>query len=359
MSSSAQHFVQFNSNFTLAVSILGAILSVLLLAAIAYLQWNPVSRPHIDRVSFRLVIYGLGANVVLGFMAFPSMKETTPGCSLLAFFGVTLSMLSASMFCCIALNLQLVLVYGVNGNMMEKYYVLGAVFLSAACATPPFAAGELGWYAMDGVCWLRDSTPAVQLHWLIGTQSVPMLLMSSIEVFSFVNILIFMIKIQHLRASTKTNNSSSSESRITTLASNRPKPPIVQYRVMIIRIALYPLLSCFLSITVCILDVYSITQRNLADADVHLRGLDVLIFCLRPLGYALLAVTDPSFIRAMRSVRQKSSAQSPAEGGSKINKACSTREDTSFQVDCEWGPSTAGEAAIQEELRSDSIAHQF
>ncbi|KAJ7857351.1 hypothetical protein B0H13DRAFT_2077494 [Mycena leptocephala] len=34
---------------------------------------------------------------------------------------------------------------------------------------------------------------------------------------------------------------------------------------MIIRIALYPLLSCFLSITVCILDVYSITQRNLTD----------------------------------------------------------------------------------------------
>ncbi|KAJ7857350.1 hypothetical protein B0H13DRAFT_2574694 [Mycena leptocephala] len=194
MSSSAQHFVQFISDFTLAVSILGVILSVLLLAAIAYLQWNPVSRPHIDRVSFRLVIYGLGANVVLGFMTFPSMKETTPGCSLLAFFGVALPMLSASMFCCIALNLQLVLVYGVNGNMMEKYYVLGAVFLSGACAIPPFAAGELGWYAMDGVCWLRDSTPAVQLHWLIGTQSVPMLLMSSLEVFSFVNILIFMIR---------------------------------------------------------------------------------------------------------------------------------------------------------------------
>ncbi|KAJ7920860.1 hypothetical protein B0H13DRAFT_2318916 [Mycena leptocephala] len=194
MSSSANHLVKFINVFTLGASIPGVILTVLLLAVIAYLQWNPVSRPHIDRVSFRLLIYGLGANIVLSSTMFLNMKETAPGCSLLAFFAVTSPLLSASMFCCIALNLQLVLVYGVNGNMMEKYYVLGAVFLSAACTIPPFAAGELGWYAMNGLCWLRDPTPAVQLHWLIGTQSVPMLLMSSVEVFSFVNILIFMVR---------------------------------------------------------------------------------------------------------------------------------------------------------------------
>ncbi|KAJ7873429.1 hypothetical protein B0H13DRAFT_2669247 [Mycena leptocephala] len=165
MSSSAQHFVQFiRWRFYSRYIDSGGNTFSSSVGRHPYLQWNPVSKPHIDRVSFRLVIYGLGANVVLGFMTFPSMKETTPGCSLLAFFGVALPMLSASMFCCIALNLQLVLVYGVNGNMMEKYYVLGAVFLSAACAIPPFAARELGWYAMDGVCWLRDSTPAVQLH---------------------------------------------------------------------------------------------------------------------------------------------------------------------------------------------------
>ncbi|KAJ7908446.1 hypothetical protein B0H13DRAFT_1878682 [Mycena leptocephala] len=302
MSSSANHLVKVVNYFTLGVSIPGVILSVLLLAVIAYLQWNPVSRPHIDRVSFRLLIYGLGANVALAFTMFPNMKETTPGCSLLAFFAVILPLLSASMFCCIALNLQLVLVYGVNGNMMEKYYVLGAVLLSAACTIPTLAAGELGWYALNGACWLRDRTPAVQLHWLIGTQSVPMLLMSSVEVFSFVNILIFM---HH------TANS---------------------YR-------------------------------------CHL-----FIFCLRPLVYALLAATDPSLIRAMRSLRRKPSAQfanpsqpsttdsyglAPMEGGSKVSKTCSTREEASFQVDCERGPSTAEEAEIQEELRSDSIAHQF
>jgi hypothetical protein len=46
---------------TLGLSIPGVALSVSLLAAIAFLQWNPVSRPYLDRVSFRLLVYALVA----------------------------------------------------------------------------------------------------------------------------------------------------------------------------------------------------------------------------------------------------------------------------------------------------------
>jgi hypothetical protein len=46
---------------TFGVSIPGVALSVLLLIAIAYLQWNTCSRPYLNRVSFRLLTYALVA----------------------------------------------------------------------------------------------------------------------------------------------------------------------------------------------------------------------------------------------------------------------------------------------------------
>ncbi|KAJ6571322.1 hypothetical protein B0H19DRAFT_1022808 [Mycena capillaripes] len=125
---------------------------------------------------------------------FLNMKETSPGCNFVAFLGVMFPLFSATIFCCIALNLQLVLVYGVNGNKMEKYYIVGAVALCGACTIPAWAAGELGWYATNGSCWLRDPTPTSQLHWLVGTQSIPMIFMSTVDVVSFVTILIFMVR---------------------------------------------------------------------------------------------------------------------------------------------------------------------
>jgi hypothetical protein len=88
---------------------------------------------------------------------------------------------------------------------------------------------------------------------MIGTQSVPMLLMSAIEAFCVVNILIFMLlqvvgvqnlhncfnwtkahlldqsRIQRLRADT-------SEPASATLASSPPQHPIVQLRTIILRI---------------------------------------------------------------------------------------------------------------------------
>jgi hypothetical protein len=43
---------------------------------------------------------------------------------------------------------RLVLVHGVNGQQMEKYYILGAVLLTLACNVPPYAAGALGFVVL-------------------------------------------------------------------------------------------------------------------------------------------------------------------------------------------------------------------
>ncbi|KAJ6539849.1 hypothetical protein DFH09DRAFT_1176128 [Mycena vulgaris] len=223
------------------------------------------------------------------------------------------------MFCCVALNLQLVLVYGVNGNKMEKYYITGSALLCAVCNVPTWIVGELGWYATNGTCWLRDPTPTIQLHWLVATQSVWMLLTSSIEVLSFFTILIFMVRHQRrilrLRADTTCQSTSDPGAGIPTLASSRPQPPIVRYRRMILRIAhqlracwqpgLYPLFSCFFSITACVLDVYSVKTVVLTDFNLNLRVLDMFVYTLRPILYALLGATDPSFLYALRALRAR------------------------------------------------------
>ncbi|KAF8173137.1 hypothetical protein K438DRAFT_1486114, partial [Mycena galopus ATCC 62051] len=100
---------------------------------------------------------------------------------------------SACMCCCIALNLPLVLAFGVNGSRMEKYYIIGSVIFCSACNITPLAYGKLGWYAETGTCWFRDPSPSRDLRWLLGTQSVWMILMSAMEVVSFLILVIFMM----------------------------------------------------------------------------------------------------------------------------------------------------------------------
>ncbi|KAJ7891062.1 hypothetical protein B0H13DRAFT_2665862 [Mycena leptocephala] len=260
---------------------------------------EPGIASYLDRVSFRLLVYALIGNVIFGSVMLPPLKGPSPSCTLVAFLYATAPMFSACLFCCMAVNLQLVLIHGVNGNKMEKYYLLAAAFLSAACNIPPLAAGVFGWYAPAAKCWLRV-TPVAQRHWMVGTQSVPMILMSAIEVFCFMNILIFTL----LRARTPTETSGSASA---TLASTLPKHPIVRFRPSIVRIALYPLLSCFLSITACILSLYiSMPGHQTASTfNTNIRILNSCVYSIRPLLYALLAATDPAFLRAIQSLRQE------------------------------------------------------
>ncbi|KAF7367967.1 hypothetical protein MSAN_00862000 [Mycena sanguinolenta] len=233
------------------------------------------------------------ANAALGSLMFIKEKREDASCVFFAFVGVAGPMFSACMFCCIALNLPLVLVFGVNGNKMEKYYIIGSVFLCLACNIPPLAFGKLGWYAVNGTLW--------------------MVLMSTAEIISFLLIVIFMMRhqarIQHLRE----DSLSLDAAACMTVESNRPAHPIVRYRPMILRIGLYPIFSCFFSLTACGFGVYNVLHvKSMTDLSFKLRILDAMITTLRPLLYALLASTDPSFLRAIRSLHSKSSSSSPS-----------------------------------------------
>ncbi|KAJ7466089.1 hypothetical protein FB451DRAFT_1561322 [Mycena latifolia] len=358
-----RRFISIIAKVIPGVTIPTLALSGLLLVAFAYLARNPASRPHLNRVSFRLLVYTIISNIVFDLALLVNnrnMMGHSAACSFVAFLTVTTSLFSASMFCCMALNLQLVLVYGVNGNKMEKYYIIGSLFICVVCSASPWIAGKLGWYASSGFCWLRDTTPGMQLRWLVPTEMVWRVLMSSIDVLSFATILIFMVRhemrIRRLRGHT---GSSFHQSGISTLASSRPLPPIVRYRRMIMRIGLFPLFSCFLSITTCILDVHTIKNPVLAGRSLKLRILDMIVHPFRPTLYALLAPTDPSFLAALRALRPTSSSgrnkkTSMAIELPSLEPDLEARND---QLNATRRPSTAEEAA--EETRLESIGHQI
>ncbi|KAJ6547725.1 hypothetical protein B0H10DRAFT_2130769 [Mycena sp. CBHHK59/15] len=217
----------------------------------------------------------------------------------MAFFGLSILMFSACMFFCTALNLQLVLVH--------HFYYIGSVAVVAILNITPYAAGQFGYY--NGTCWFSDPRPDVQFRWLLGSQSAWMLLMSTGEVVSFFVILGYMLLYRMRTARVWSDRSTSSFGAI-------PKPPIVEYRSIIIRIGLYPLLSCCLNFTGSIIDIWCPKTPS--------HRTDLCVFALRPILYTLLAASDPSFLRAIRALRNHGkSTHCTCPSSSAINYASS------------------------------------
>ncbi|KAJ7714382.1 hypothetical protein B0H16DRAFT_1772867 [Mycena metata] len=272
-------------DIALAFNTTGIVLTALLLLAVAYAAWNPVSRLHLNRVSFRLLVCALISNLIFAATSIPTFSGPSAGCSFMAFLGLGILMFSSCMFFCTALNLQLVLVYHINGNSMEKFYYIGSVAVVAILNITPYAAGQFGYYF--GTCWFNNPLPDVQFRWLVGSQSVWILLMSTGEV---------------MRNPRGMSTSSTS-------FSIPPSPAIVVYRSIILRIGLYPLLSCCLSFTGCILDIWLTKNTEPTELQFRLSFLDLCVFALRPTLYTLLAAMDPGFLRALRALRNHSKSK--------------------------------------------------
>ncbi|KAJ7771315.1 hypothetical protein DFH07DRAFT_803988 [Mycena maculata] len=275
----------------LTFGIAGVVLPASLLLAIAYAAWNPISRLHLNRVSFRLLVCSLIANLIFAATSIPTFSGPSAGCSFMAFFGLSVLMFTACMFFCTALNLQLVLVHHLNGNSMEKFYYIGSVTLVAILNITPYAAGQFGYY--NSTCWFSDPRPDVQFHWLFWSQSIWILLMSTGEVVSFFIILGYMYRMH--RRKVLSNHS--------TLSS---RPPIVMYRTTILRIGLYPLLSCCLNFSGSILDIWLTKNPVPTELEWRLSFVDLCVFGLRPILYTLLATSDPGFLCAMHALRTRS-----------------------------------------------------
>ncbi|KAJ7029236.1 hypothetical protein C8F04DRAFT_1117038 [Mycena alexandri] len=305
--------------FFITFAVSGVVFISLILGACAWAVCNLVSRPYLNRVSFRLLVYALVANLAYaGCMI--GIVEVSPGaaCSGVAFLFDVCLMFSAVMFFCVALNLQLVLVHGVNGQRMEKYYILAAVITSLASAIPPYAAGRFGYWAANETCWFNSPDPAVQLRWWMASQGFWMFLMSAGEVVTFFVIVGSVIMRHHTTSAISTGTSSSSSFVAA------PKPAIVLYRKIIIRIGLYPLVSCFLSFTAGVLDIHVILHPAPTETNWRLNVVDLLVYSLRPVVYAVLAATDPSFMRALRALLRLESGNPEVNTSASLSVAFDT-----------------------------------
>ncbi|KAJ6508134.1 hypothetical protein C8R45DRAFT_966432 [Mycena sanguinolenta] len=302
----------------LGLTISGLTLTTALLTLCGYAAWNPVSRRYLDRVSFRLLIYALVAHLVFGitFAITPFMVSPGRWCDFLTFAPDLTLMFSAGMFFCMAINLPLVLAHNINGQKMEKYYVLGTALVSLICNVVPYASGKLGWDAINGTCWYRSTNPADMMRWLIGTQTFWIMLSAVGEVVAFLTMFGYFVAYEldrrrfHPDTHFKTTNSSEVS----------PGSTILEFRNIILRVGLYPLMK----------------NPESSAFNWRLNLADLAIYAGRPLLYGLLAATDPSLIRALRALRHPED-ESETQLHGPIQSAClSTVIDMPpYEVDCD------------------------
>ncbi|KAJ7034838.1 hypothetical protein C8F04DRAFT_1100239 [Mycena alexandri] len=300
---------QTSTQICLGLLLPGAGLTVVLLALYAYAAWNPASRKHLDRVSFRLLVYALLANLTFGIAFVIATLVPFPGweCGFLMFL-VNLSLVfSAGMFLCIGINLPLVLTFNLNGQRMEKYYIMGTALISGVCNILPYASGQFGWNTAADQCWYRSTDPASRLRWFVGTQTVWLLFASFGEVVAFLITVGHLVAYKGLatdlrfRADAKLH-----ETYSTSISRNlRMRDPVV--RNIILRIGLYPFVSCLMSISTSTLDLHELIYTAPTEFNSKINLADIALFSARPLIYGLLAATDPSFLRAMRELHPGSS----------------------------------------------------
>ncbi|KAF8214233.1 hypothetical protein K438DRAFT_1956322 [Mycena galopus ATCC 62051] len=215
-------------------------------------------------------------------------------CAFITFFTDFSQMFSAGMFFCMALNLHLILVHKVNGQKMEKFYYLGTVIFAAACSVTPLAAGVYGWSSHAQTCWFNTRTEAETFRWLIGTESFWLPFMAIGEAFMFLSIIAFFISYEMATRRRRhfDSNTSNLEDRYP------PESPFVKYRYTIIRIGLYPLVSCLINFGTAILGIYQLTSP----INWRRTVVALTVYSSRPTIYSLLAFTDPSFIRAAKKI---------------------------------------------------------
>ncbi|KAF7367974.1 hypothetical protein MSAN_00862800 [Mycena sanguinolenta] len=282
---------QLYTQLVLGLIIPGVGLTTVLLTLYGYAAWKPVSKRYLDRVSFRLLTYALIAHLCFGISFTTAVLAAYPGrgCALFSFLTNLTFVFSAGMFFSMAINLPLVLAFRVNGRNMEKYYVIGVSLLALASNVASYASGNFGWDDVNETCWYSARDPAVMLRWLIGSQTFWVLLASIAEVGAFMIIVGYMVAYRLIFADIPTTYSST--------ASTRPGSTMLKFRNIILRIGLYPLVSCMVNISITVIQCYLFQNHKehveTSQPNWRLNLAILSIYAGRPLMYGLLAATDP------------------------------------------------------------------
>ncbi|KAE9405336.1 hypothetical protein BT96DRAFT_852947 [Gymnopus androsaceus JB14] len=315
-------------------SIVGAAMCFVALLAIGIVALHPVSRRHLDRVSFRILAYALGANMVFGIVNAVGGSFTGPTwrCGFTIWvLQVTLEMSSFLLFC-IALNMQLVIVHSVNGQKMERYYMIGSTLMSLIITIPAYATDQYGWDTLVGDCWYKNPNQSQLLAWQIGTQLFWTLLTVLGEVVTSLTVIIYMLKQRNL-VSKAVNVNARYDTGATSGSSNKRLEYARHYKSVLIRIALYPLASCVINLlsVMCVLHA-TFTGGVHSLNDYHILLLSDFLYGGRAVVYAFLTAVDPSFLAAWRALiaHERSGKSYSGQYGSGF--PLSTRDHQSAQL---------------------------
>ncbi|KAF7346925.1 hypothetical protein MVEN_01444900 [Mycena venus] len=274
-------------------SLVGAVLCGAVLIVIGIVAMNPSCRPHLDRVSFRILVCALVANTIFGITNAIGGKFTGPtwACGfdifLLQFTLETSSFLLFS----IALNLQLVVVHQVNGQKMEKFYIVGSIIISLCLTVPPYALKQYGLLVHER----RD--PRERLGWQIGTQLFWILLTVAGEVITSSTVVWYMVQHQlrqkRIQADTTLTSVIVEDDRLAHANF---------YRNTILRIVAYPISSALINLTSVACVIHDTRQDGVHNwTDYHVLLLGDSVYGGRAVLYALFAIMDPALVRAMRT----------------------------------------------------------
>ncbi|KAF8152612.1 hypothetical protein B0H34DRAFT_801006 [Crassisporium funariophilum] len=301
--------INFANILAEACTIPGTCVCFLVLFAYGIAACIPRARQHMDRVSFRLLVYTLIFNVLFGIAYAATPAAPGPGCNFGAFCVNFFLSFSTFFTTCIAINLQLVLVHHVNGQRMEKYYVIGTTLLSLVLNVPTFALHQFGWDEGSSTCWYKNSDPTLRLHWIIGTQSIWIALAATIETTCSGIILVYMYLYQRntralfdepMRQNNQVTMKATDTTRVATHKQAMDITRDPRYRGAILRIALYPIISLMVNYSTVALDL-----NNSIRGDFRLLVLDLFLYGIRTLAYGIAAAADPSFITAIREILGK------------------------------------------------------
>ncbi|THU85530.1 hypothetical protein K435DRAFT_805796 [Dendrothele bispora CBS 962.96] len=278
-------------------SIVGACMCFIMLVVIGLVALRPVSRHHLDRVSFRIIVYVLLTNMVFGIVS-TNLVYTGPSsgwrCGFTMWiFQLTLQLSSFLTFS-IALNLQLVVVHRVNGQQMEKFYVTGSCLISLDGTPYLMFAGTPVEMIMNiypgGSIDPQDIQIGSQLLWLLFTALG--------ETIASLVVFIYIIKHQlRIRKILSFNNTVQSQNGLSFKipVQDWRDRYINKYRTILIRIVI----SCIISVA-WVIDASIKKPNNMSG--YHFMMASQLLYCGRPIVYALLSASDPSLLSAIKSL---------------------------------------------------------
>ncbi|KAF9266772.1 hypothetical protein L218DRAFT_1074648 [Marasmius fiardii PR-910] len=231
----------YNTFIYMSISLCAAVIAT----AIA-LFVHPVSRRVTDRVSFRMMIYALCGSIV--YLTVPIMVDPSRdprACGIIWSFAMLGMHFSSFLFFCIGLNLQLVMIHGVDGEQAEKFYVGGSLSLATLLGTITYFANQYKYNPDIRACWYHDADPVKGFRWQIGLQHSWYFLTMAGELITFTSIVVYMTRLKVFESGPQRQGSSQSTPHSGLSASQQYRKPIGprQYRNIVLRIALYPLSS--------------------------------------------------------------------------------------------------------------------